>query len=201
MTQKKIDLNAYAPKIFWSLLLGALIGSVGGFALAFLFVKNVWCFIGALVGGALGALEISRILTSMLGLNEHQLYHGEGITGQWIRLYWFLHSRVLLAAYGVIVGFLVTLVLLVYDSVNLATVEGKAKVIRAELDQQAAYQGDTLKGRIYLVVVELGEKQLGYYVDRDLFEQIDIDAIVQVSYYQSRLLQRIHLYSLKTRAP
>lgn len=175
------------------MLIGALVGSVGGFLIIFYFAKNIWCYIGALVGGALGALQVARILASMLNLNEQQLYHGENITGQWIRLYWLLNSHFLLAMYGVVVGFVLSLGLMVYDTYNLPLVKGQAKVVNAELDQEAAYRSDEFKGRVYIITVQMGTAKLNYHVDIETYDRTRVEDIVQIAYTESRLFHIVQL--------
>ena len=198
---KQIDLGRYVQKIFWSLLAGALVGSVGGFSIVFYFVKNIWCYIGALVGGALGALQAARILASMLNLNEHQLYHGENITGQWIRLYWLLHSHFLLAMYGVVVGFVLSLGLMVYDTYNLPLLEGKATVIKTDIDEAASLKSDELKGRVYLITVQMGRVTLSYHVNRDVYFDTHENDIVQIAYTESRLFHIVQLRDVHKASP
>ncbi len=204
MPKQPIELDQFAPKIFWSMLLGTVIGSIGGFGLAFIFVKNVWCFIGALAGGALGAFQTSRILVSMLGLTEKNLYKGEGITGQWIRFYWLLHSWYLLAIYGVVVGFVLSALLLTYDSFNLPLLEDKAIIVSTERDQDAAYTADLRRGLVFIVTVEFKKTKLSMHIDstmhydiEDQLKQKNENKEIKISYYESRLLHRLQLRSVR----
>lgn len=190
---KQIDLGRYVQKIFWSLLLGALVGSIGGFLIIFYFTKNIWCYIGALVGGALGALQAARILASMLNLNEQQLYQGENITGQWIRLYWLLNSHFLLAMYGLVVGFVLSLGFMVYDTYNLPLIAGKATVIKTDIDEEASLKSDELKGRVYLITIQMGRVTLHYHADRDVYFDTHENDIVQIAYTESRLFHIVQL--------
>jgi hypothetical protein len=204
MPKQPVALNQFAPKIFWSMLLGTVIGSIGGFGLAFVFVKNVFCFIGALLGGALGAFQTSRILVSMLGLTEQALHKNEGITGQWIRFYWLLNSWYLLAIYGLVIGFILSALLLTFDSFNLPLLEDTATIVNAEIDQDAAYTGDTRRGLIYIVTVEYKNTKLSLHVDSSIFYGIE-DQLkqkkenkdIKISYYESRLLHRLQLRTVR----
>jgi hypothetical protein len=87
--------------------------------------------------------------------------------------------------------------LMTYDSLNLPLLEDKAPVIYADIDSDAAYKGDTLRGRIFLIIVEYKGLQLRHYVDRDMFYLIRLDKPVQIFYHESRLLHRIQLRSLQ----
>ncbi|MBI3660662.1 hypothetical protein HY230_09370 [Candidatus Acetothermia bacterium] len=72
-------------------------------------------------------------------------------------------------------------------------VKGQAKVVNAELDQEAAYRSDEFKGRVYIITVQMGTAKLNYHVDIEAYDRTRVEDIVQIAYTESRLFHIVQL--------